>query len=252
MPSTEKHTAKTPDTALPVEMLEEILAGEVLTPTTEPTVDDLTLAAIEAEIENDEMKVTAYKEQESTGDIDLEAPEKAKKASKGKKTVTHADPDAEAAPAKAKVARVVFDKRSDALIHKLGGFEGIILSSEDAKLSPDALAEKQRAFVEGVDKLAIKLREKVINIMVAATKETGLSVYSKIALNLLRTKGSVSSKELCEAMIEAKYSVGTSRSQSQQMMQVLPYCGVATNTKGNLSLNADSVLFVALNEAGKF
>ena len=69
-----------------------------------------------------------------------------------------------------------------------------------------------------------------------------LSAFTDTALRVLLTKGSVNSTDLFEAMITDAWTVGTARSQSQQMMQLLPLVRSANRSKDVLTVNPDNVL----------
>lgn len=84
--------------------------------------------------------------------------------------------------------------------------------------------------------LAKKVREKVNNIAHSLTTGAKLSNYTVMGLKMLFEAGSVTSKELLEAMRE-RYSEGTARAQSNQIMNVLPAMKIAIKDGSTLKLN---------------
>ena len=150
--------------------------------------------------------------------------------------------DAEGAEGHARTPRPVFASKSEALVHRVGGADGIVLEASDADLSETDRQAKNDAFLASVNTTAKKVQEKVINIMASAAKGVKLSAFTDTALRVLLTKGSVTSKDIFEAMITDDWTVGTARSQSQQMMQLLPLVRIANRSKDVLTVNPDSVL----------
>lgn len=84
--------------------------------------------------------------------------------------------------------------------------------------------------------LAKKVREKVNNIAHNLTTGAKLSNYTVIGLKALFDQGTVTSKELLETMRE-RYSEGTARAQSNQIMNVLPAMKIAIKEGSTLKLN---------------
>jgi hypothetical protein len=205
--------------------------------------DAATLQAIEAEIEADAAKDAVYAAQESDGDTTIvpeEAPATVTKAKREKKA---------AAPKAPKAPRPSFDTISAAVTHKIGGIENLVLTASDASLDAAGLEAMRADALAKFDGSAKKVGEKIVNIFAASVGKAKLSEFTQTALKAL-AGGSTSSKAIYEAMKADGYSDGTARSQSQQMMHLLPLVGIATRTKSDLTLNAESVLFTAL--AGKF
>jgi len=220
--------------------------AEEVTDETLSAEDEALLSEISTEIEAEEMRAETYKEADAGADVKsaeevaAEAPKKARKA-------REATPAGEKKP---REPRPTFEHRSDALLHRIGGRENLLFVSGDLHLDPGALAQKRDDFLAEVNSTAKKVQEKVINLFAAANGKAKLSEYSKIAINLL-AESETTSKAIYEAMLAAKYSTGTARSQSQQMMNLLPLVGIATRDKNVLKLNKDSVLFVALTKTAE-
>jgi hypothetical protein len=204
---------------------EEISEEEI----SEEEISEEVLEDAAAEIANDEAKASAYADQEASADM-VEPSAEVAKTAKGTKEKKERPP------------HPTFTTKSGALVHRLGGPDNIVLESADADLSAEDLQSKVTDFLSVVDGTAKKVQEKVINILASAAKGVKLSDFTKTALKLLLEKGSASSKEIYEAMIAAEWRVGTARSQSQQMMQLLPLVKIATRTKDTLTVNPDSVL----------
>jgi hypothetical protein len=205
-----------------------------------PEDDAATLQAIEAEIEADSAKEAAYASQESDGDTTIVPEENAGKKGGRKKN---------AAPKEPKEPRQTFDTVSAAVAHKIGGRENLALYASDAVAQPDVAEALRSDRYARFDAAAKKVGEKIVNLFAASAGKAKLSEFTQTALRCI-AGGSTTSKAIYEAMIADGYSVGTSRSQSQQMMHLLPLTGIAKREKDTLTLESESVLFTAL--AGKF
>lgn len=231
--------------------IEELLADEIVEESEieEPTDEATEIADAETVNEEDleeavnaadgeELKQQAYEDQEATSDVVEVSEDGVKRGSKNAKKAKEP-----------KAPRPSFSTKSEALVHRIGGVDQIVLEVADADLDETALSAKRAEFLAAVDNAAKKVQEKVVNAMAAATKGVKLSEYTAIALKVLfAAEGAVPSKTIYEEM-RKRYSEGTSRSQSQQMMQLLPLLRIANRSKEGLTLNENSVLAAVFKEA---
>ncbi|GAL22999.1 hypothetical protein JCM19235_1300 [Vibrio maritimus] len=135
---------------------------------------------------------------------------------------------------------------SEALKVRLGGVEAVsatlIHKPEDATLDADKLQSLIADRLKEIDQAPKKVGEKLVNAYAHLTSGTTLSVYTEMAMTILLEKGELTSQTLFEAYRARPYSEGTSRSQSGQLMKVLPLMGMATRDGQKLTLIDDSVL----------
>ncbi|MDR9847071.1 hypothetical protein [Herbaspirillum huttiense] len=199
----------------------------------------------------------------TTADL-VEAAAKGKKGGKGKKKAEAGAEGAEAAakPAKEKKAPAptsVTHKPGDLLKHKLGEKAGeyLMFSLADATLDPDALAAKQQAFIDRMndkDAIADKVRDKISMFLVWMVKGGELNEVLKRSITLLHKEGQLTSGDkgnLQLNLLEKPYSVGTARSQGNQMFMALPELGLTLKEKGRMVPNPDSALLpMAYNMLG--
>ena len=134
--------------------------------------------------------------------------------------------------------------KSDAIIHKLGAsrYEVCVLCLSDAALDEAELHAKIDAFILSVNDFPKKVGEKVINMLTHAANGTGMSVYTKIAVTLLRDKESFTIEDLKNQYLDSGYSPGTASAQASQMMRLLPEMGLTNRSGRALTLSTDSVL----------
>lgn len=106
--------------------------------------------------------------------------------------------------------------------------------------------------IKDIPNLPKKVQDKATNLLAVTSNGTGaLSQYTKYALDLLqKAEGqTVRTDQLYKYLAEDRgYAEGTARSQAQQMMQLLPYAGIATRSKNVLTLNADADITKAVLE----
>lgn len=101
--------------------------------------------------------------------------------------------------------------------------------------------EDVEALKVNVSTLAKKVGEKAINILRHRDNPAGLQTYTRTALNMLVERGTLTSKELTDTLMQS-YQEGTARSQCNQIMQLFPALKIAKRDGSTLELNADSVL----------
>lgn len=220
------------------------------------TFDDAELAALEEEtvegddaaalagIEDDiagEEKQAAYEAQESNVSVEDEdtvekTTQKAKKGQKAKPAESGGDEQSENTGPK----RKVFEKESEAIRYYMGE-QPIVL---DATTPEDQYEAQSAAVLAEVDATKQKkVREKAVNAFwsVATQNPAKLSKYTKIAISVLRDKGSVTGPELKAAMAD-HMAASTASAQSGQMLSLLPLLRIANKDGKTLVLNENSVL----------
>ena len=143
-------------------------------------------------------------------------------------------------------------KKSEIITSHLGaesaGF--FALEIDDAELDVATLKEREKATLEVIDALPKKVGEKATNLFDFLKTGEHLSVYTKIAFDLLLEKSTFTSEDLRAAMLAHGYTVGTSNSQAQQMMTLLPALKVGVRVKNLMTKNPESMI-LAKYEATK-
>ena len=137
-------------------------------------------------------------------------------------------------------------KKSEIITSHLGaesaGF--FALEIDDAELDVAALKEREKATLEVIDALPKKVGEKATNLFDFLKTGEHLSVYTKIAFDLLLEKTTFTSEDLRAAMLAHGYTVGTSNSQAQQMMTLLPALKVGVRVKNIMTKNPESTILM--------
>lgn len=143
-------------------------------------------------------------------------------------------------------------KKSEIITSHLGaesaGF--FALEIDDAELDVATLKEREKATLEVIDALPKKVGEKATNLFDFLKTGEHLSIYTKIAFDLLLEKTTFTSEDLRAAMLAHGYTVGTSNSQAQQMMTLLPALKVGVRVKNLMTKNPESMI-LAKYEATK-
>lgn len=143
-------------------------------------------------------------------------------------------------------------KKSEIITSHLGaesaGF--FALEIDDAELDVATLKEREKATLEVIDALPKKVGEKATNLFDFLKTGEHLSVYTKIAFDLLLEKSTFTSEDLRAAMLAHGYTTGTSNSQAQQMMTLLPALKVGVRVKNIMTKNPESMI-LAKYEATK-
>jgi hypothetical protein len=210
----------------------------------EVELGDEQIGQVEGVIEAIEHREAVYNAQESTVTVDsiveatpgapVEAPaEKPKRVKKASGT-----PKAPSTGGK-RVARA-------ASHGTMGAYVATVLSSSAFELvEGDGLVDVGLLIDSTIE--AKKVREKAVNCFDAAFAGKKLSVYSQIAINELRTAGAISAKRLVELYQSGlggkAYSIGTARSQAQQLVSVLKTLGIVT---ADMRANPSSTLLSKL------
>ena len=199
------------------------------------------------ELEIADAKAEAYAGQESVvgEDLNTELPEP---------IITSTTEEVAAKEEKVKRKRESSEgkKKSQIITSHLGaesaGF--FALEIDDAELDTVALKEREKATLEVIDTLPKKVGEKATNLFNYLKTGEHLSVYTKIAFDLLLEKTTFTSEDLRNKMLAEGYTTGTSNSQAQQMMQLLPTLKVGVRVKNLMTRNPDSMI-LAKYEAAK-
>lgn len=233
--------------------------SEVISENSSSDVDEKILEGVANEIELEEAVRESYAEIEP--EKESISPKKLEKSSSEigddvyneTSEVKEKDVEVESKPKpKAKSRAGGAMKPSEALKVRLGSVEAVestlIHTPEDAKLSADELKETIAARMAEIDSAPKKVGEKLVNAYAHLTGGTSLSVYTELALELILTKGEITSQDIFERYRARPYSEGTSRSQSGQLMKVLPLMGVAKREGQKLTLVEDSVIAQAFAE----
>ena len=199
------------------------------------------------ELEIADAKAEAYAGQESVvgEDLNTELPEP---------IITSTTEEVAAKEEKVKRKRESSEgkKKSQIITSHLGaesaGF--FALEIDDAELDTVALKEREKVTLEVIDALPKKVGEKATNLFNYLKTGEHLSVYTKIAFDLLLEKTTFTSEDLRNKMLAEGYTTGTSNSQAQQMMQLLPTLKVGVRVKNLMTRNPDSMI-LAKYEAAK-
>jgi hypothetical protein len=229
-----------------VDNLDEILNELSPEAPTEVSISAEELAAITAPIEVPtiaQQKAEAYAAQESA-EVSMEPVKPGKgKAGKVKAAKVAKDPSA---PVEVKRLSTADMTAKEALIYKIGTDPtNYVLDASHAVLDAPSLEAHRDAFMDSADKLAKKVREKLINLMDWAVKGSELSVYTAIAMKQLADTGTLTSaglKNAYQTNAGKAYSEGTANAQAGQMFQLFTQVGIAKKADKGLVANETSVL----------
>lgn len=105
-----------------------------------------------------------------------------------------------------------------------------------------------------VDGLPKKVKEKAANLVDFLHKGRTLSVFTQVAVNIMKEEGKLSNERLVRAFtteatkrgMAAGYSIGTARSQAGQQIALFGRLGLASNVGGALVPNAASPIWQKL------
>lgn len=228
-------------------MIDELLAKLEDDVIDETVGEEDTALASEAEIEaavaiavKEEAKIAAYAEQPAGSDT-IEVAETEKPAKKTKVAKAPKEP-------KEKKERIYFSKKSDRIKHKLGDKVGdfLVLEMSDATLDADALKARQEEILSDIDtKLAKKVGEKAAQLLDWYSKGGKLNEIMRRAFTVLVTEGELTSGDkgnLQQDLLAKPYSLGTARSQANQVFMLFPFFKITVKEKGRMIMNPDSVM----------
>ena len=149
----------------------------------------------------------------------------------------------------------VMMKCSDRIIEVIGGrsnmSDALILEVGDTSLSAKKLEQAQDEFLAKCDNdLAKKVGEKAVLLFKYLTKGGEMNEVMKRAFTVLVDKGELTSgdKGNLQANLIEKYSLGTTRSQSNQMFMLFPALKITIREKGRMVPNPDSVILARVQK----
>lgn len=145
--------------------------------------------------------------------------------------------------------RIFFSKQSDRIAHGLGDklSEFMLLEIEDATLSGDDLKAKNAEVLASIDATAKKVGEKANMLFKWMNKGGDLNEVMARAFKVLVRDGELTSGDKGNLQLEllAKpYSLGTARSQANQIFMLFPTLKITMKEKGKMVPNPDSLLFI--------
>jgi hypothetical protein len=226
-------------------------------------VTDALLDEIAEDAEREGAKQALYAEQDGQPTVtDATPPEsdptevadaatgKGKKGGRKKNNVAAAGDETAPKEPKAPRATSVTHAPGDLLVAKLGekAKDFLMLRLSDAELDEEALKARQAEFVNRMndrDAIADKVREKMQMFMLWLTKGGNLNEVLKRALTVLHSQGELTSGDkgnLQLNLLSKPYSIGTARSQANQMFMAFPELGLTIKEKGRMVANPDSAL----------
>ncbi len=100
-----------------------------------------------------------------------------------------------------------------------------------------------------VDNLAKKVGDKAVNLLRFHSVPNKLQNYTRLGLEHLVKNGSTSSADLTKLLQGAGYTIGTARSQANQLMSLFPTLKVANRAGKTLTLNEDSTIVESFKSA---
>lgn len=216
-----------------LDSLDELEANEVQV---DSILEDDDLEDLESTIEVQSAKQEAYAKQQvsTTPDVSVISTKKEEEKPKVK------------GAAKPRM-RTASMNPADIVRAKIPNYKDIVvLSLEDAGLDDTERHEKTEAVVDSLNSLAKKVGEKAVNLLQAVAGQGSPSVYTQIALDILKKEGECTLTDIKNAYLAHPYSLGTASAQSSQMMQLFPALGIANRQGSKLSLRPDSALFPML------
>lgn len=226
----------------------------------EPAGEEAIEAAV-ANAEREEAKHKLYAEQDAGNVTDGSAPatdaatvDDAEEVEGGKKAKKAKTPKTPKEPKPARPTSVTH-KPGDLMKVKLGekANDFLVFDMNDAVLPAAELQAKVDAFVERMndgEAIADKVKDKITMLLTWIKTGGTLNTVLERTLRLLAKDGQLTSGDKGNLQIDllAKpFSLGTSRSQSNQMFMALPEVGVCLKEKGRMVPNPDSTLLPIIN-----
>jgi hypothetical protein len=202
--------------------------------------------AVEAMYADDEANHEEITEGDKPKTEDVAAPKKAKKAKKEKVAKEPKEPK----EPKAERVRRQRGHESKVLLSRLGAKadEFLLLEVADAGLSGDDLKASQDAFCVTIDELADKVGQKATMLFSYMANGGKLNEVLQRTFAVLIRDGEITSgmKGNLQTDLLTKYSTGTSASQANQMMMLLPALKVTMKEKGKMVPNPDSLILMKM------
>jgi hypothetical protein len=228
--------------------IEEIGTDELIAAEAEDDLERLLAADLEFE---DELSAAADTDADTDIIEEVVAPKKKAKAKAKAKAKLKVDADGE--PEKVAVKRQSLSGMlpSVALRTALGDRLYTLCAVSDKQAS--TIDSERNAAIDDyltgeLDVLAKKVKEKAINAFQSACGQASLSVFTQIAIDLLKDKGVLTGADIKNRYLARPYSPGTASAQSSQLMQLLPVLGIAKRSGNTLELNTDSPMLALLSE----
>jgi hypothetical protein len=230
-------------------LLDELLAkldDDVIDETVIEDIPSISEADIEMAVAGavkDEAMIAAYAEQPAGSDtVEVAVVEKPAKKAKAPKVAK------EPKEVKEKKERIFFSKKSERIKHKLGDkvSDFLILEMSDATLDADTLKARQEQILSDIDtKLAKKVGEKAAQLLDWYSKGGKLNEIMRRAFTVLVTENELTSGDkgnLQQDLLAKPYSLGTARSQANQVFMLFPFYKITVKEKGRMIMNPDSVM----------
>ncbi|QNK01730.1 hypothetical protein [Dyella telluris] len=191
---------------------------EAKTPEADLTIEELERIEEHAELAEEQRK--HYEEQPADKVTTIEAVKKAK---------------AERTP------RLTGDKPSEILTNAFNKDPELLKAAMTLTVGEDSDEAVQTA-LKDMDGLAKKVADKGVNLVRFRNNKDKVQVYTRLGLEFLMQKGEASSKELTEHLQANGYTIGTARSQANQLMQLFPVLKVAERVGKAIKIRADSMI----------
>jgi len=190
---------------------------------------------------------------EGGAEIKVDAPDE--KPAKQKKEKKAKEPKAPKEPKERSALRDHFATPSQKVAAHLGDAKGeyLLLNMDDAMLEGEALVERQASIAAMLDdknpktwKLAQKEKEKAVMLFGYLKKGGQLNEVMRRAFTLLINEGELTSGDkgnLQQDLLKKPYSIGTARSQANQMFGLFQALEIVTKSeKGKFVANPDSLI----------
>lgn len=234
----------------------------------DPDITDLTDAVEDAERAAAKHAVYASQSSEAAGEgDDAPAPpsvELTKEEKKAAKAAAAATAKAAKAAAKGAAPKAPVVPRATSITHKPGALLMVKLGasardylsfsmSDVGTLDQPTLEAKQDEFIARMDdrdSIADKVKEKMSMLLTWLQKGGELNEVLKRTFTVMHTRGELTSGDkgnLQLNLLSKPYSMGTARSQANQMFMALPELGIVVKEKGRMLPNPDSVLLPMIN-----
>lgn len=162
---------------------------------------------------------------------------------------------AEPKPERRVMPRNAFAASSERIAFKLGDRmkEFLVLDIADAALSDAELVKKQKALLLHIDtKLAMKVAEKATMLLGYLANGGKMNEVMKRAFVVLLKDGQLTSGDkgnLVTNLLAKPYSIGTARSQSNQIFSLFPLLGICNAKSGSsMTLNENSTIVAKMKQ----
>jgi|GEM_PF-1940366 len=225
--------------------------------------DESLLEEIVGDAERQAQKQALYNEQqpeESDGSAPETSPEAVTgKKKRGGKKAKSTEPQEPKTPKEPRATSVTH-KPGDLLKVKLGAkwSEFLVFSMNDAAtLGTVELEKKAEEFIDKMndrEAIADKVREKAIMLFTWMHKGGGADSLNEVmrrAFAVLHQTGELTSGDkgnLQLNLLAKPYSIGTARSQANQMFMLFPLLGITVKEKGKMVANPDSALLPMIKQ----